>query len=141
MPESDNSRARSLIDDAGGDEAILQAGMLVVECAQFLYRRFDRPALLDDGGQPAASASQATPPGTMRSNRKRWPNRRGIEPHPVLLEAQELGQAEGEGGIVAQRAEVAEMVGDALALQHQRAQRQRRAAARQTPQAASTASA
>ena len=48
----------------------------------------------------------------------------GVQPQPVLLEAHELGEAEGQGGIVAERAEVAEVVGDALALQHQRPQQE-----------------
>lgn len=39
------------IDDAGSDETILQAGMLVVKCAQLLHRGADGGALFDDGGK------------------------------------------------------------------------------------------
>jgi hypothetical protein len=63
-----------------------------------------------------------------------------VQAQPVLLEAHELGQAEGQRGVVAQRAEVAEVVGDALALQHQ-ARSMRARGGGLTPQAASTASA
>jgi hypothetical protein len=41
---------------------------------------------------------------------------------PVFPEARELGQSEGESGVVAERAEVAEVVGNALTFEQQRAQ-------------------
>ncbi len=47
-----------------------------------------------------------------------------VQSQPVFLQAQKLREAEGEGGIVAQSAEVAQMIGHALAFQHQRAQQQ-----------------
>ena len=47
-----------------------------------------------------------------------------VQPQPVFLEAHELGKAEGQRGVVAERAQIAEVVGDALALQHQGAQQE-----------------
>jgi hypothetical protein len=45
-----------------------------------------------------------------------------VQAQPVLLDAHELREREAERGVVAERAEVAEVVGDALALEHERAQ-------------------
>jgi hypothetical protein len=67
-------RAPGRVDDAGGDEAVLQTGVLVVEPAQLPSPRPIAPHCSTMAARPAASMSQATPPGTMRSIRKRWPN-------------------------------------------------------------------
>ena len=40
----------------------------------------------------------------------------------VFFEARELGQAEGEAGVVTQRAEIAEVVGEALVFEGQGAE-------------------
>ena len=48
--------------------------------------------------------------------------RLGVQAQHVFLQARELRQAEGEASIVAEIAEIAEMIGDALALEAERAQ-------------------
>ena len=75
---------------------------------------------------PARRAGRRQVARTCRPGRRnpagsagRAPPRRAQQP---LLQARELRQAEGEPGIVAERAEVAEVVGDALELERQRAQ-------------------
>ena len=44
----------------------------------------------------ARRGRRATPPGTMRSIRKRWPKTVASSAQPVLLQARELREAEGE---------------------------------------------
>ncbi len=44
------------------------------------------------------------------------------QPQPVFAQARELRQAEAERTVVAQRAEIAQVVGDPFALEHQRTQ-------------------
>jgi hypothetical protein len=73
MPDSDKLARQRGVDDAGGGEAVLQAGVLVVEHAQLRQFGADRVHCSTMAARPAASRSTATPPGTMRSIRKRWP--------------------------------------------------------------------
>ena len=95
--------------------------MPVVELAQFLHRGFDGAALLDDRGQRGNVRIDGHAAGHDAVHHEAVAEQAGVLPHPVFLEAEKLGQAEGEGGIIAQRAEIAQMVGDALAFQQQRA--------------------
>ena len=47
---------------------------------------------------------------------------RRVQPQHILLQPRQLRQAERQAGIVGEEAQIAQMVGDALALQEQRAQ-------------------
>ena len=125
---------------AGGHEAVLQPGVLVVDLAQRAHLAFDRVALAAHARRACAGGrSTATPPGTTASIMKRWPKASLGQALPVFAQARELRQAEGQRRIVAQGAEVAQVVGHALALEHQRAQPRARARASRSRQADSSA--
>ena len=119
------------LQDAGGDGAVLQRGGVVVELDQlaesgagsFVEQRAQR------GRRRRRARSAATPPGTMRSIISRWPKQASRGAQHALAQDAAMGVHEREGGVVADRADIAEMVGDALELGHQRAQPDARAAA------------
>ena len=108
---------------AGAEEAVLQAGMLVVDdpaaraprarCASHCARR--RSSI--DGVR-----STATPPGTMASIMKRWPKASLDRRCQSSRRRENCARPKRQRGVVAQGAQVAQVVGDALALQHQRTQ-------------------
>ena len=60
--------------------------------------------------------------GTMRSIISRWPKQAKRGAQHALAQHGAMGEHEGEGGIVADGADIAEMVGEPLELRHQRAQ-------------------
>ena len=78
---------------------------------------------------PSAGRSTATPPGTMQSIIRRWPKQRGGAAQHALAQHAAMRQHDAERCIVADRAEIAEVVGDPLQLRHHAAQPYARAAA------------
>jgi hypothetical protein len=104
-------------DAPGRDEAILQSRMLVEDRLQqrdFIAQR------LDLGTQPTRGfvvdvARDTT--GHDRIHQVTMSERGAVQAQHILFEAGELREAEGETRIVAEKAEIAQMIGNALALQ------------------------
>ncbi len=69
-----------------------------------------------------ASRSTVTPPGTIRSIINRWPNAASAARSIAFTQHRAMRQNDGERRIVADRAEIAEVIGDPFHLRHQRAQ-------------------
>ena len=110
------------LQDAGGDGAILQRGGVVVDLDQL---REAAPDVVEQPAQAvdAASArSAATPPGTTRSIISRWPKQASRGAQRALAQDAAMRVHHRERGVVADRADVAEMVGEPFELRHQRAQ-------------------
>ena len=89
---------------------------------------------------PSAPRSSVTPPGTTRSIINLWPKQALRGTQGPLAQDATFRIHQGEGRIVADRAEIAEMVGDTLELRHQRpepdrARRRHRSAAPPRPPA------
>ena len=117
------ARASAGVEDAGGDGAILQRGGVVVELDQLGKAPADRRRSASrSAARRPASRSTATPPGTMRSIIRRWPKQASAARSTSLAQDAAVGVHQRERGVVADRADVAEMVGEPLELGHQRAQ-------------------
>ena len=71
---------------------------------------------------PSAAMSRATPPGTTASIISRWPKQASAARKHALAQDAGLRMHEREGSIVADGADVAEMIGQPFQLGHQRAQ-------------------
>ena len=110
------------MSDAGADGAVLQRGGVVVEFDQFGKARADIVQHGPDGCRPASSRSRVTPPGTMMSRIRRWPKAASAARKTLSRNIAAMGVHQREGGIVADRADVAEMIGEPLQFRQQRAQ-------------------
>ena len=122
------------------DGAVLQRGGVVVELDQLGKRAADLgEQRRRSPPTPSAARSRATPPGTMRSIISRWPKQASAARSTRSRSMPQWACISAKDGVVADGADVAEMVGEALQLGHQRAQPDARAAATSTPSAASTA--
>ncbi len=118
-PESCRQRGRH---PPGREKPVLQTGMLVVDRLQRAHLALDLVAL---PAQPVAHRRRQVgrdAAGHDGVHHQAMPEGLSGQPQPVLAQARELGQAEGQRGVVAECAEVAQVVGDALAFEHQRAQ-------------------
>ena len=119
---------------AGADEAIAHAGVLVVDLAQPVAT--STPMASDALRERAAGVRReiaARAAGHHEIHQialARGPFGRAQQ---LLLEPGELRQPEGESGIVAERAEIAQMIGEALELERKRAQPRARAPAAASP--------
>ena len=71
---------------------------------------------------PPSPRSSVTPPGTMRSIISLWPKQACAARKRALAQDAAFGIDQREGGVVADGADIAEMIGEALKLGHQRAQ-------------------
>ena len=71
---------------------------------------------------PPSPRSSVTPPGTMRSIISLWPKQAYAARKRALAQDAAFGIDQREGGVVADGADIAEMIGEALELGHQRAQ-------------------
>ena len=89
------------------------------------FRRAGREARAPIRG----ARSAATPPGTIASIIRRWPKAASRRAQHALAQDAAMGVHQREGGVVADRADVAEMIGEALQFGHQRRAARRRAAA------------
>ena len=138
-PPAANCRGQLGRQDAGADRAVLQRGGVLVELDQRREIAADRATEPADAAAPPASRSTATPPGTTRSIISRWPKAAPAPAQHLLAQHAAMRVHQGEGGIVADRADIAEVVGDALELGHQRAQPDRARRDGSTPSAASAA--
>ena len=107
---------------AGTDETILQAGMFVEHRTQRAHLGFDRVALARQRVERAGAGIHGHPAGHHRVHHQSMTEGQLGGPQPVFAQARELRQRERQGRVVAERAEVAEVIGDPLTLQHQRAQ-------------------
>ena len=87
---------------------------------------------------PSSSRSAATPPGTMQSIIRRWPKQALAARSTCSRSAPQMRVDEREGGVIADRTDVAEMIGEAFELGHERAQIRPRCGI-SMPSAASTA--
>jgi hypothetical protein len=109
-------------DAAGGDETILQSGVFVVDGTQLAHFGFDRVALAGDRFERSVVEVDGHAARHHPVHHQAVAEVRHRQPQPVFAQARELGQPETEGAVVAERAEIAEMVGHSLAFEHQGAQ-------------------
>ena len=119
--EADHAEARRGLrrQPPAGDEAVLQSRVIVVDCAQHAELALE----------PVGLAPQAVDARCVQVNRDAARHdavhrvavteQRCVAAQQILLEAQELRQAEGQAAVVAEIAEVTEVVGKALALEQQ----------------------
>ena len=125
--------------DAAGAEAVLQAVVLVVDVAQRADLALQHRAFVADRGRGLGREVARDAARHDVVHREPVAEQREVRAQHVLLQARELREAEREAAVVAEIAEVAQVVGDALALERERAQPQRRAAARVASAIASSA--
>ena len=127
-------------DAAAGAEAVLQPGVLVVDVAQRARPRA-RASRTRRAIAPRAVGREVARDAARHDDvhQQRWPKSARVGAQHVLLQARELREAEGEAAVVAEVAEVAQVVGDALALEQRARAATARAAAASTPAIASSA--
>ena len=109
-------------DDPGAGEAVAHARLFIVDRRAAPDLRASAPQHVGEHGGPAAARSRAHAPGDHEIKEIALPERPLGGAQQLLLEAGELRQAEGEARVVAERTEVAEVIGDALELERERAQ-------------------
>ena len=125
-----------------GDEAVLQPRVLVEDARAMPRPRWRSRAPAQRAARaPRLPGSVATPPGTIAIHQEAMAEGLGVRAQPVFLQPHELREGEAERRVVAERAQVAQVVGDALALEQQRAQpaRPRRAPRRPSSDSAACA--
>ena len=121
-PVSPSFAASAGRDDAAGAEAVLQPGVLVVDVAAARGSRARARALARAAPRRAGVDVARDAAGHHEVHRAAGGRTRRVGAQHVLLQPRELREAEGEAAVVAEVAEVAQVVGDPLALQRQRAQ-------------------
>src|SRR2546428_4661004 len=109
----------------GHDEAVLRARVLVVDRPERGDLAPDRLQALEQKPGLRGQKIRRDAAGNNRVHQVAVAEELGVQPQQVLLQAPELEEAEGERDVVAQVAEVAEVVGDALELQKDAPQRER----------------
>ena len=97
--------------------------MLVIQPLQCVDGGLQRLELLDQDVSPLRSEVRPHASGDHEIEEVAGPEGLGVGPEQVLLEPGELGEADGESRVVAQRSQVTEVIGHPLALQRQGAQR------------------
>ncbi len=107
---------------AGGDEAVLQTGVFVVDLAQRDQLAHGRIALPAQPIEHRAVGIATHATGDHAVHHQAVAEGLQRQPLPVFAQARELGQPETQRGIVAERAEVAEVIRDPFALEQQRTQ-------------------
>ena len=106
----------------GGHEAVLQAGVFIVDAAQRAHLALDGIALRTHASGCRCIEIESHATGHHRVHHEAVAEQVARKALPVLAQPRELGQSEGQRGVVAQGAEVTQMVGDALAFEQQRTQ-------------------
>ncbi len=106
----------------GGEEAVLEARMLIEDVVQRVHLGGERRDLPRDPHALRLAEVGLDPPGHDAIHHEAMAEGLSVEPQPVFLEAHELREGKREAAIVAERPEVAEMVRDALALEHESAE-------------------
>src|SRR5688572_13731130 len=104
------------------DAAVLQPGVVVVDGAQRNQLLFQALRLDQNFLGRRTFKIYRDPPWYYPVHEVAVAEKLAVGPQQVFLEARELRQPEGQAAIVAEVAEVAEVVGDALALEQQGAQ-------------------
>ena len=107
---------------AAGNEAVLQPRMLVVNILEQGNRLCQRIALAAQLGHAVGADVTRDAPRNDQIHQITVAEQRVVQAQHVLLETGELRQSESKARIVAEEPEIAEMVGDALALEQQCAQ-------------------
>ena len=108
-------------DAPGRQEAVLESGVLVVNGLELPHFAADHITLVKDFAASRIVKVDGDAAGNDAVHQQAMAEQLRVEPNPVFLEAHELHQAEGQSNVVAKIAEVAEMIGDALAFEQQRA--------------------
>ena len=111
-------------DPAGGEEAILGAGMLVVNVFQDFDLVFEMLEHLQDALAALVVEVAGDAAGHHFVHQVAVAEKLAVQPQHIFLEYPELGEAECQRHVVTQVAEVAEVVVDALQLEQHGAQRQ-----------------
>jgi len=96
-----------------------------IDAAQDAHLLFQHRAFLFDRAPAFGRKIDRDPAGDDAVHQIAMAEQRGIVAQHLLLQYPELGEAERQSHIVAEITQVAEVVGDALALQQQRAKPQR----------------
>ncbi len=107
---------------AGRDEPVLQPRVVFEDLAQCRGLALDLVRLAHQGFGFRRAEGNLDAARHDAIHHEAVPEDAIVEAQPLFLEPHELHEREGEGGIVAERSEVAEVVRDALALEHERAQ-------------------
>jgi hypothetical protein len=103
-------------DDAAQPEPVLQSVVLVVDLAQHADLALEHRAFVDDAH---ASSGRKVVGDSARADivhREPMAEQREVRAQHVFLEAGELREPEREAAVVAEIAEIAQVIGDALAL-------------------------
>ena len=128
-------------DSAAAAKAVLQAGMVVVDLAQQADLAIERARIASRISRRDVRCEIAARrrPGTTTSISRRWPNARQLRRSTSSFRRENCARPKRESAVIAEIAQVAQVVGNALALEAQRAQPRARAGASSRPAMASTA--
>src|SRR5262249_49856168 len=119
QPQLQGELARGL---AAGTEAVLQPRMLVVDGAQAPHLARQLVGLRAQRSRGLSIEVARDAAGQYDGHEHAMSERAGVRAQHGLFEARDVRQSEGKAAVVAEIAQVAEMIGDALALEAERAE-------------------